>query len=209
MGRPELYSTQEERRQAALDSQHRYAEKSRSKIRNDLTAKRLRELLSYDPATGIFRWRVISNTRMPAGSIAGTANQGYRRIKIDRREYGAHQLAWLYVHGRFPDANLDHIDGRRDNNVLSNLREASRAENLANSHRRATPVGSKGATKYHKKYRANISTEGRSIYLGLFATQAEAHAACMAAAVKLYGDFANDGVRRVALEGHIQIRRAA
>ena len=63
-----------------------------------LTANRLRKVLSYAPATGIFRWKVSASTRAPVGTIAGAKNgRGYRQIRIDGRPYSASRLAWLYM----------------------------------------------------------------------------------------------------------------
>jgi len=70
-----------------------------------LTAIRLRKVLSYAPATGIFRWKVSASTRAPVGTIAGAKNgRGYRQIRIDGRPYSASRLAWLYMTGNLREA---------------------------------------------------------------------------------------------------------
>ena len=99
-----------------------------------LTAERARELLHYDPETGVFTWRVRVSSRKLAGSVAGGffATVRYRRITVDRKTYREHRLAWLYSYGRFPEQDLDHIDCDPSNNRLANLREADKSQNQWN-----------------------------------------------------------------------------
>ena len=94
-----------------------------------LTAQRLHELLTYDWDTGTFRRRRGVRGHA-AGNTAGYCDpKGYLIITIDRHHYRAHRLAWLYVRGRWPGAELDHRNGNPADNRLSNLREATREEN--------------------------------------------------------------------------------
>jgi hypothetical protein len=100
-----------------------------------LTAKRLRELLSYDRITGEFKWKPrkvaprklgwharIFNANF-AGKRAGhLAGDGFVYIDIGNRTYRAHRLAWLWAHGSMPDEGIEHVDGNRANNALGNLR---------------------------------------------------------------------------------------
>ena len=100
---------------------------------SQLTVERLRELLSYDPATGKFLWRV-GRQCMRAGAVAGaTEVQGYRVIKIDGKIYKAHRLAWLYVTGEWPPEEIDHKNTDPQDNVWSNLRLATHSQNQANA----------------------------------------------------------------------------
>jgi hypothetical protein len=103
----------------------------------DLTAEYLRQLLSYDPDTGLFRWRVQLGFRGKVGAVAGTTHsKGYRQIRIDGRIYRAHRLAWLYIHGEWPSGGLDHIDGNPANNAIANLRPATQQQNVWSSRKR-------------------------------------------------------------------------
>ena len=142
------------------------------KYRNDLTAERLRELLSYDPATGVFRWKVKKAQRINVGDIAGSLNsKGYLLIRIDNRNYRAHRLAWLHVHGEWPKNQLDHRNGVRPGNWIENLREATQAENNQNlALRRDNKSGHPGvgwSVRSHK-WEAHIRVSGRKHHIGYF-----------------------------------------
>jgi hypothetical protein len=68
-----------------------------------LTQERLKEVLNYDPETGIFT-RAVKRHKYPAGEKAGTVEfNGYIVIRISGKTYKAHRLAWLYVYGEWPD----------------------------------------------------------------------------------------------------------
>ena len=161
-----------------------------------LTQARLKEVLHYDPETGVFKWVVlISNVK--AGAVAGSKhNKGYLMISIDSKRYLSHRLAWFYIHGWWPTDQIDHINGVKDDNRLCNLREATPAENARNTGIRATNTsGYKGVSlrKEIKKYAARVRHNGRCFFLGYFDCPKEAHAAYCAAAEKLNGEFMNDG----------------
>ena len=156
------------------------------------TAERVRELLSYDPETGDFRW-MVSRGGQRAGSIARCVrHDGYVVIMIDRKLYYAHQLAWLYMHGELV-SELDHINGIRSDNRIFNLRPATRTQNNGNSRKpKHNTSGFKGVC-YHKrdkKWQAQIHHKGRQIWLGLFDTAEAAHAAYCEKANELFGEFA-------------------
>lgn len=155
---------------------------------------RVRQLLDYDPETGFFRWRTKPNKRTKAGAIAGSISvSGHRRITIERRRYPAHHLAWLLVHGEWPNHLLDHANGRPDDNRIANLRPATMAQNMQNSRRFSTnSSGFKGVCfcRQTRRWRAHIVVAGHYIHLGRFPSPEEAHAAYVAAAIKHFGEFA-------------------
>ena len=112
---------------------------------SELTAERLRQLLSYDPETGVFRWLPRPDLRASAlrlrrlgqcgrdGKLpTGSSSTGYWQIMIDNRNYTAHRLAWLHMTGAWPEAEIDHCNGDRTDNRWSNLRPAVRGENCRN-----------------------------------------------------------------------------
>lgn len=161
-----------------------------------LTHKRLRELLDYNSETGIIRWRVNRPGRgaPKAGDEAGDlASTGYRRLSVDGLRYFAHRLAWFHAHGEWPPGPLDHRNGVRADNRLSNLRLATPSQNMWNMgvSKRSTS-GLKGAYwhKRERRWQAVIGAGRKSISLGYFATKEEAHAAYARAAAIHHGEFA-------------------
>jgi hypothetical protein len=158
-----------------------------------LTAERLRELFDYEPGSGEFRYKVRRN-RALVGSICGWHNaRGYLSFRVDGKMHYAHRLAWLHVHGRWPDAMIDHINGEKDDNRITNLREASRSQNLANSRVPSNNTSGFKCVSFYKKsgkWTATIMKDAKFTPLGRFETPEAAHAAYMAAAERLFGDFA-------------------
>src|ERR1700724_777328 len=101
--------------------------------RESITAARLREILHYDPETGIFTWRVRTSNRANVGATAGCiCANGYPQTSIDGHRYSMHRLAWLYVTGEWPGAETDHRNGDKTDNRFCNLRPATKAENGRN-----------------------------------------------------------------------------
>ncbi|MFP5340357.1 MAG: HNH endonuclease signature motif containing protein, partial [Gammaproteobacteria bacterium] len=103
-------------------------------MQHQLSQDRLKQLLNYDPETGRFSWKVSARTKRPdrpfgAGCLSPA---GYVVLRVDQKLYPAHRLAWLYMNGSWPSKDLDHIDGRRVNNAIANLREAEQVENQQN-----------------------------------------------------------------------------
>lgn len=98
-----------------------------------ITQARLKELLNYDPETGIFTRLTYGKGNFYIGSVAGgrTKNR-YIAINLDKKIYLAHRLAHLYMTGKLPKDQIDHINNIRDDNRWCNLREATRAENMTN-----------------------------------------------------------------------------
>lgn len=150
----------------------------------------VRDLVNYDPQSGVFRWSITRSSSVIAGRVAGSVHpEGYRIIKINGKNYAAHRLAWFCVNGAWPDEMIDHINGVRGDNRICNLRLANRFQNASN---KRSFSGMKGVTffKEQKKFRAQIMAKGKRMHLGLFATADEAHAAYRKAASELHGDFA-------------------
>ena len=162
-----------------------------------ITQDQIKECLSYDPETGIFTWLKSTNNRVRIGQRAGfIRSDGYRRIMVNRKRYFAHRITFLFMTGSFPSDEIDHVNGRRDDNRWANLREANRYQNMRNSGKPVTNTsGFKGVVwnKGAKKWLAQIGHMNRKIHLGLFETAESAHKAYIAACVKLHGEYANCG----------------
>jgi hypothetical protein len=152
---------------------------------NDLTAERVRELFHYDPATGRLA-RKVSCGQAIAGEDAGTVGSGHRSVTVDRQRNLAHRLIWLYVHGAWPEGEIDHINGDPLDNRLENLRDVSHRTNSENIRKPRTTnkVGALGVTTVFGnsgRYRARLRVGKERINLGNFDTPEEAHAAYVAA----------------------------
>lgn len=149
---------------------------------SELTQDLLKSLLTYDPNTGVFTWRVNCGTRARAGNLAGcVAGDGYIQIKIRGCKYYAHRLAWLYTYGVWPADQLDHINRVKTDNRIANLRTATAAENNQN----------RGYAGVHwcaarRKWRVRICVNKKSISVGSYANHNDAISARKAAVIKYY-----------------------
>lgn len=148
----------------------------------------LKKLLAYEAKTGVFTWSAKPSWGVNAGDRAGyTADSGYRSIAIGGTAYKEHRLAWLYVTGELPEFDIDHINGARDDNRFSNLRHATRLENMQNvSVSKANSTGFVGTCfiTAKQKWAAYITVARRRIHLGHFDSLNDAVAARLAAKQK-------------------------
>lgn len=154
-----------------------------------LTAERLRELLHYDPATGLFTWRVAKSNRAPVGGVAGSlAVRGCVDIGVDGVRHKAHRLAWLYMTGRWPDAEIDHRNTVPHDNRWSNLRELPHVLNSQNSRapRSNNTTGFLGVTRNGGRFRAQITVNGKAFNLGRYETPERAYEVYVAAKRRLH-----------------------
>ena len=157
--------------------------------KNSLTSGELKEIMHYDPDTGVFTWkRSIRKRDRWNGKIAGSImTLGYRQIRINGRDYYAHRLAWLYMTGEWPQQTIDHINGKQADNRWSNLRDVSHHANIQNVRiaRRNNKSGLLGAYfhKDHptKPWQARLQIQGICKSLGYFSTSKEAHDAYLKA----------------------------
>jgi len=139
---------------------------------NNLTQSELKELLDYNPGTGVFVWKVCRNWKAKSGDVAGFLHHtGYWYIRINYRRYLAHRLVWLYVHGCWPEEEIDHINHVRDDNRIINLREASRQDNCKNaslSKINTSMINGVSWNSRDKKWRVDIRNNGKHIYGGQY-----------------------------------------
>lgn len=137
-----------------------------------ITQATLKKILQYDSKTGIFTWKISPSINRKEGSVAGRkTNFGYTSIKYKSKGYLAHRLAWLYMYGSFPNHQIDHINGVRDDNRIENLRDVPQSQNMKNTRKRVD--NSSGITgvcwaKKDAKWMAQIKANGRSKFLGTF-----------------------------------------
>ena len=134
----------------------------------------LREYLSYDASTGHLTWIKRPSYRAPVGRIAGCLMaHGYLRFKFRHIDTTCHRAAWAHFYGEWPTAELDHINGIRSDNRISNLRLATRNQNSYNQVSRSKS-GFKGVWQKGKRFRACITKNYKTIHIGTFNTIEEA-----------------------------------
>lgn len=155
-----------------------------------ISHERLLQVVFYDPETGKFHRRKASGiATREDGSI--NKHVGYRYICVDGQRYLAHRLAWFYMTGEWSSHRIDHRDTVKLNNKWSNLREATNSQNLQNSCiRKKNKCGFKGVYEERGRWAASIACQGRKYYIGSFDSPQEAHAAYVAKAAVLHGEFA-------------------
>lgn len=158
-----------------------------------LTQERLKEVLHYDPGSGVFT-RLVSAGGQVAGSIAGSISvEGYRQIRIDGKHYRGARLAFLYMTGVAP-LIVDHINRKRHDDRWENLREADFSQNAANNKlSTSNKSGFKGVSwdKRLKRWRVRVSIDGKQQLIGYFEDFELAELAASEARTKAYGEFAS------------------
>ncbi len=158
-----------------------------------MTQEDLKDILSYDSITGVFR-RKLPTQRIAIGEVVGGLNNGYLIISINGENYKAHRLAWLYVYGEMPK-QLDHINGDKIDNRILNLRDVEHSENMKNRKKPITNTSGTIGVYWDKKncrWYAMIMVDGKNKFLGRFTDYSEAVNARKNAEV-LYGFHKNHG----------------
>lgn len=160
--------------------------------------QRLNELLRYNPQTGELRWKTNRRGAAKAGQLAGVVDKsrGYVKISIDNIRYKAHRICYKMATGWDVGMfEIDHINGVRSDNRLSNLRMVNAIANRKNTKRRANNSSGYTGVSFHKrnkKWRAQLKANGKKIHLGYFEKIEDAVAARAAADVE-YGFHVNHG----------------
>jgi len=146
--------------------------------------------LSYDAESGFIRWKG-DECPSRAGRMAGTIERNlYIRVMLSGKTYMAHRLAWYITYGKWPDSQIDHINGIRGDNRISNLREVNNSENQQN---RRSPSENRSSgllgASYHKndrRWQAQIKIDGKNRRIGGFDTAEQAHEAYIEAKRSLH-----------------------
>lgn len=174
----------------------------RSDIKPLPSLERLRELLSYDEATGVLTWKMqpatsrtnIGFNNKCGGKIAGTINpDGYVVVGVAKKYYLAHRIIWKLMTGEDPVDIVDHEDTDSGNNCWINLRQAANGPNIQNSRiRKDNKSGFKGVhwDKWHNAWKATIGVNGKQIGLGRYKDVNHAAEARRVASQKMHGEFA-------------------
>ena len=156
----------------------------------ELTAERARELLDYDPLTGDMTWRSSKGGRVKGAKTGRSAQHGYLHVSVDRKIHPAHRVAWLIAYGCWPANQIDHINGVRTDNRLTNLRDVPSSHNAENQRRAKAnnKTGFLGVYRHarDKKYTAEIQAMGKRISIGRYTTPEEAHQAYLTAKRQLH-----------------------
>jgi hypothetical protein len=143
----------------------------------------LKELLHYDPDTGVFKWLVKRKGIRDYDNAGSINNYGYLIIVIDGVKYKGHRLAWLFMHGECPE-EIDHIDRNKSNNVFSNLRACTHSQNMANQ-------DAENVYQHRDKFLASVKHNGKMVYGGTHDTYEEAKAVATRLKQELFGEYAN------------------
>jgi len=158
-----------------------------------ITQEQLKELLDYDPETGVFTWKKPPSNRVRRGDrCAAICSVGYILIGVLGNKLYAHRLAWLYMTGSWPEEQVDHINGVRHDNRWVNLRQADKMRNMRNSGLRGHNTSGHTGVGFHRasgKWRAYLNDNNKTLHIGLFDSKSEALAARQKAAREMYGDF--------------------
>lgn len=162
-----------------------------------ITHEYLLQLLHYEPSTGALTRKIKTSNRVKIGDVVGCKNRdGYLVTRIGDILYYNHRLAWFYVHGDWPDEEIDHRNGVRDDNRLINLRRASRKQNARNSRKPSSnSSGVKGVSwcKIMNKWFAYVGVDNQRVKVGYFDSLDDAEKSVSCTRKNIHGQFANNG----------------
>jgi len=171
-----------------------------AKVRNPgygtITIEMLEEYLSYDPETGLLRWIKSPMTKIREGDLAGTINgDGYLQIILNGKHISGHIAAWVLFHKRWPKEQVDHKNGNRSENAITNLREATLPQNSFN---RGLYSNNKSGVPgvfwsiLEQKWKVGLNINKKHIHLGTFKYKEDAIKVRRDAEEEYFGEFRRD-----------------
>ena len=156
-----------------------------------LTQERLKELFNYDKNTGVFTRKKNRGPNGKKGMVCGClAANGYLVTMVDYVLYYNHRLAWLYIYGNPLPKYLDHINGNKIDNIISNLRSVNMSQNGMNRKIGTSITGELGIYTQNGKYRVKIGKSGKQFHIGYFVKFKDALRARVFSERKFFGKFA-------------------
>ncbi len=153
-----------------------------------ITQQILHELFLLDKDGNLVRKKRAGRVKPGSYSLCKDKD-GYIVVGINKKNYRAHRLVWLYVHGELPKCDIDHINRIKDDNRPENLRLVNKSQNRQNINmQKNNKSGLKGVWlhKQNKSWCASISINKKNKHIGCFETKEEAAAAYIAAAKILH-----------------------
>lgn len=132
----------------------------------------LHELFTYDESTGELCWKNPTGNRVKNGDLCGCQDgHGYLSVRIFKKLYFVHRVAWAYVHGKWPEGHIDHINGDPLDNRMQNLRNCTRSQNLCNqklSSRNKSGIKGVSWWSHGKAWRGKVTARGEVHHAGYF-----------------------------------------
>ena len=152
------------------------------------TVARLLELFNYNSETGDLIRRLTTNSRSPAGTTVGCGGCSYQQVQVDGWHGRIHRVVWAMHYGKWPEFEIDHINGVKSDNRIANLRDVQKDTNQQNqtrAHKRSS-TGVLGVSAHRKGFTAFIGYEGKNLYLGSFKNIPDAQQAYESAKRRLH-----------------------
>ena len=152
--------------------------------------RELKELMNYDPETGLFTRKTAAHGKSIGGKVGCVKPSGYVQMRVNNKYYYAHRLAWLYVYGSMP-SEIDHVNGDKSDNRIDNLRLCTSSQNRMNLVQRNNKWGYPGVglDNVTGKWLARVKFENARIHLGSYDTKEIAASVSEAYREKYFGEF--------------------
>jgi len=156
-----------------------------------ITPEYLSKVFHYNPETGDFSWRSAHTNRVKAGDVVrAKIGKGYYAVQLDCHRMRVHNVVWAIHYGKFPEGVIDHVNGIKTDNRIANLRDVTTSQNAYNVGRQKNnTTGFKGVSRNGAGFKAEISADKQSHYLGTFPSLEGAASAYAKAAKQLHGEY--------------------